>query len=105
LAVEAEDKPSFYVDEIVRYAYKLFRVKNPSFEDFYEPIREWGKAPLKVFFVLYMQDGWMSAEEIRRVSSLKRWTVFDALKILGAAGYLEKAGSMYRLIPKYRKKI
>jgi len=105
LSTEAGYKPSFYFDEITRNSYKLLIIAEGNYEPFYEPIKLWGKSPLKVLFFLWMNDGWSSAKEVSRRTGLPIATVYDGLASLREAGFLEEKGSMFRLIPRFHKKI
>jgi len=96
-------KPGVLHDEIVKLTRALYEAADANIEALYEPIRLFGGTTIRVFFVLHVQDGPISAVEVARVASLPLRSVYRGLEQLVDAGMAEKDGPVFRLAPRYRR--
>jgi len=90
---------------IIEQTHRLVKQATIQLENLYEPIRDFGRTPLKVFFFLYVTQTAASADEISRYTELPARSVRDGLKKCFERGYVDhepaKIG-MWRVTAKFR---
>jgi hypothetical protein len=79
---------------------ELRRLAEESMEAIEEPTFAYGKAPLKVYMLMWRQSGWVSLAELERLGSaagMPNRSVRRGLRALLDDGYATQYGAMYRL--------
>ena len=98
-------RPEAHADEAIHHIHALIRLASANLEVFEEPIFIYGKAPLKVLYLIWRHRGGViyTPEIIRLAAVVKisRRGVYDALKKLEADGFIERDGSMIRISARF----
>ncbi len=93
-------KPSALADEAIASIMEMLRQAEEGIGGLEELVFAYGEAPLKVYFLMWRQSGWVSLAELERlgaVAGMPSRSVRYGLRALLDDGYAVHVGAMYRL--------
>lgn len=96
-------RPEVHADEAIRHIHRLTRIAMLNLESFHEEIRELGNSKTKVYFILLLQGGPLSAVEIHRISDVPLSSVKFGLSQLRERGWAFSEDGMWNLTPERRR--